>query len=655
MAAVTFWVDPVSGDDANDGLSFAQAKETNNGTAAAINVAGNGNDYTINLVNSGDHSWTGFATQIGNQTSSTFLIRGSDSSGNPALASVVAASDINTPTKPFFYIREHAGMTVEYIDMDSSAATSGHAFIYSRLENDPAVQTTVRFCKFLSNTLPSTSSINFQPVYRGSQNNTDFEYYGCYFEGQANFVNSLMSTFGDTKIHDCVIIDEGEKSLFGALGTSSFAAVGVELYNNTVFLKATSGTGSAPIINPIIQHSVFSGTVPGWTIKNNVFWKDVSPDYAGTISSGSFIRGSGPGSAVYDGNEDIGYNMFYTGPNVFGSGHENIDNYLSNPFIGAPYTGDVRRDNVTEASAFNDTSSTYDWTPTGSAVALTIARDLRPLIDTDAGEGGAAPGALPLATTDFTVQAGTTRSAPKEGESLILRAAITNSGVDSTDVDVTVSVPAGLTVVTETPSAGTYNGGVWTLNVDDGAVETLLLSCTVDTGTAGTDLTFTVTVTDGNPGPGGDTSDDTDSTVISVLEEVVTDPESPAAQPYLDVIPVRTTELQADLNVALQTKRNRLRRHYLRSDTEDRLWRESSLRRLEVGTNTTTKLNLGGIQRGQFLFLESTTQIDVSAGNDTNLYLSAKVIVLQDGDFEQVHVRNTSTTASATVLYGVID
>lgn len=659
MAAITYWVDPVSGDDANTGTSFGASLKTNNGVAAKINAAGNGNDYTVNLVNTGDHPWTGATTQIDNLTTSTFHIRGTDSSGNPALAKVVCDSTIVAVTQPFLYIREHADMLVEYVETDTKLAGGSHALVYSRDENDPDVQGEVRYCKFVSASLPNTNTRTFVPVYRGVSNYTDFNWHHCYFEGQANYINSFTDTFGDTKIHHNVIIDTGEHSLFGALCVSSFDATGVEIYNNTVFLKATSGVGLSPVANHIIAHSVPSGTVEGWVVKNNLFWKDVSPACA-AVTTGDFIMGSAAGTAVYDGTEDIGYNLFYLGPNVEALGDSaNVSNYNGLPFspgVDDLYTGDVRRNGVTEAVAFNDTSSTYSWTPSGSSVAIEIAYDLRLLIDTDAGEGGSVPGALPAAVTDFTVTATSSRAYPYEEDSVTVTVTVSNSGQDATGVEVTVSVPTGLTVVTATPSAGTYSSGVWTVgSLNDAASATLELACTVDTSTAGTTLTTTATLTDSTPASGVDTGDDTDSVALEVQTRSIEDPDAPSAQPYLDVVPIKTTELLLHYNVALQTKRNRLRRHYVRSDIEGERWREASLRRIEIGTNTTTKLNLGGIERGVFLMLESSTQIDVSVGNQTNLYVPAKVVVLQRGDFEQVHLRNQSTTVSATVLYGVID
>jgi hypothetical protein len=110
-----------------------------------------------------------------------------------------------------------------------------------------------------------------------------------------------------------------------------------------------------------------------------------------------------------------------------------------------------------------------------------------------------------------------------------------------------------------------------------------------------------------------------------------------------------------DLNVALQTKRNRLRRHYLRSDVEGQYVREISLRRITVGTNTSTQIVLGGIEVAEFLLLESDVQVDVSAGNSTGLWVAGKLFLISGADFEQLHVRNQSTTVTAAVHYGVTD
>jgi len=263
------------------------------------------------------------------------------------------------------------------------------------------------------------------------------------------------------------------------------------------------------------------------------------------------------------------------------------------------------------------------------------------------------------AETDFTVQATSTRSVAFPTDSLVLRAAIENdAGGFESDAVVNITVPSFLQVVSSTPSAGSFDEstGVWTLTIGAGDSELLTISCLVPVDTDPTSGDFTVTVdASSDPPPGGTLADDTDSTTIEILAPDITDPEAPAAAPFLDVLPIQATELLLDMNIAALTKRNRRRRDYVRSDIEEQRWRECSLRCIEIGPDTTTKLNLGGIERGQFAFVESSTQVDVSIGNATDLYIPARVVVLQDGDFEQLHIRNNSTTVTATVIYGVTD
>ena len=64
---------------------------------------------------------------------------------------------------------------------------------------------------------------------------------------------------------------------------------------------------------------------------------------------------------------------------------------------------------------------------------------------------------------------------------------------------------------------------------------------------------------------------------------------------------------------------------------------------------------VGGIQRGQFLLMESDQIIDIAVGNSTNLFVPAKVLALSDGDFEQVWIRNNSSTNVANVWLGAVD
>lgn len=133
-----------------------------------------------------------------------------------------------------------------------------------------------------------------------------------------------------------------------------------------------------------------------------------------------------------------------------------------------------------------------------------------------------------------------------------------------------------------------------------------------------------------------------------------TDPTTGDGAVFLDVLPIFATDLKMDLNMRLNTRKNRLQRHYLRADREGSRWREFSTRFLNLATNTTMQVIMGGIETGDVLMIDATTDIQVSI-DATNEFIPAKVLVLSGGSFGQLWLRNTSTTNAATVLIGVVD
>ena len=131
-------------------------------------------------------------------------------------------------------------------------------------------------------------------------------------------------------------------------------------------------------------------------------------------------------------------------------------------------------------------------------------------------------------------------------------------------------------------------------------------------------------------------------------------PNNPENAQFLDVAPIFSTDLKSSLNMRILSKKNRLQRHYIRSDREDERWREASYRLINLATNTTMQVNMGGIATGDILALESDVDIEVSLGV-ANQFVPAKVMFLSGGSFTELWIKNTSTTAAAVVRIGVRD
>lgn len=654
MAAITLWVDPVSGSDAAAGTSFATAVETIDGAHAKMAAAGNGNDYTVNLVNTGTHEHLNTTrSAVDNQTTSTFLIRGTDSSGNPAMVTIAATAISTTSTsKACWYIRESAGVTFEYLRWDCTAmdaSTLTLFFLYSRDDSDGHLHT-FRYCEFLGADIGDSPAglrniVSWENITDGQRPTAIVQ--DCYLQNMGDpFATSVTKWI----MHHCVRHEVGD--LAAAVRLPSFADADCEYYNNTLYLVST-GTGTKTLLlNGALKTALASGSYNELSAYNNVVWMEITDAVGGVPATGVFIGTNGTATIA---TGTVGYNILYTGPILEGYSALGMVLYDEEPFA-ASYTGDIVQRAQAASVLFNDIDSAYAWTPEGSAVALSVAQDLRLVVHTTAGLSGGLPGALPAAATDYTASASTDRNSPAPGETVTLTFGMSNAGTDSTGVEATITGITGLTQVSVTASQGTYSAGLWQLgNLNDGASASLVITYTVDADQSGSTLTPTITWSDGLPSS-GNLGDDTASVTLTVLDtDDVNDPSGTAVVPYLDVLPIFATDLQLQFNMRMSSKKNRLRRHYIRADIEGQRWREFSTKQIVLGTNTTQQVNLGGIQRGEFLFVISDEVIQVSVGNQTNLYAPAKVVALQGGDFEQVWIKNTSLTTDAVVWIGAVD
>ena len=131
---------------------------------------------------------------------------------------------------------------------------------------------------------------------------------------------------------------------------------------------------------------------------------------------------------------------------------------------------------------------------------------------------------VPLAA-DLAVTKTVDNSRPNVGSNATFTITATNNGPDNaTGVTVTDPEPAGLTVGTATPSAGTWAPGTWTIgNLANGASATLKLICSVDT--AGL-ITNTATIQGAQYDPVGTNNsagDSVDQRVNVVVGKTVSD------------------------------------------------------------------------------------------------------------------------------------
>lgn len=103
---------------------------------------------------------------------------------------------------------------------------------------------------------------------------------------------------------------------------------------------------------------------------------------------------------------------------------------------------------------------------------------------------------------------------PNEGDTIIYTIPVTNNGPsDATSVRLTDTLPTGVTYVSHSASPGTYatTDGLWEIGDDlpAGAVATLTITATVDSGTSGTTITNTANgLTADQPDPNPDNNED---------------------------------------------------------------------------------------------------------------------------------------------------
>ena len=84
-------------------------------------------------------------------------------------------------------------------------------------------------------------------------------------------------------------------------------------------------------------------------------------------------------------------------------------------------------------------------------------------------------------------------STPDEGDTVVFQIVVTNNGgAQATNVSLSDSIPAGITLTGSSPTQGTYNAGtgLWTIGtLNDGASATITLTGTVDVGEGGNTIT----------------------------------------------------------------------------------------------------------------------------------------------------------------------
>jgi uncharacterized repeat protein (TIGR01451 family) len=659
----TRWVSS-SAKGLDDGTSYANAWGDIGDAYTWLNASGSKGDI-INIINDGTHTAPdATVTAITKALTGTswsdpgFTIRGIADDDTETAEQVTFQGQ--TASQRFMYLRS----TVQYvivrgIKFDMTTVDAGNGATCCRLrdsDSGPVLFEACEFHGFADDSIGTgdRSAIEFNTTAPADWGIIRY----CYFN---NCLAPAEYTGGTTTLktsfHHNVIRFIGNWAA-GSTGAVLLAATPVhasnvnEFYNNTIYIDT-----SAAIAN-LWKHAPASGDDGTANIHSNFAWIDT--DSAASPPVTNIFDGSAVSTATYSG--DVGNNVIQFGPNVVEADVPN--GIYEEPWEGAtdPLATDEVAYEVAAATLFTDLTAAYTWSNVNSTgYNIALSEDFRPLLYTTSGLGGIVPGALPAGETDYTIAVARSTTNPEIGETVVLTLTLSNSGESATGITVSAAVPSGLTYSSHVAASGTYSTSteVWTVaSLASGGSTTLTITVAVDDDQAGNTITFTATVTGGNPSQDPDTSDNTDSVILSVIDTAdASDPDLPVAQPYLDVRPLRGDDVKLDLNTRFSTIKNRDTKLYQRHDYEGQYFREFSGRRLILATNTTMQLNLGGIQTGEFFMLNATTAIDVSVvKEDTQRYWpSVKTLIVGGGDFEQVYLKNTSTTLTSTVMTGATD
>lgn len=658
-----YYVDSTRTDDTGDG-SLSAPKKTFAAALALCTVKGD----TLGVINTADCVWTagtvGTSLPAGTKGTSFVdygtLVYGCNSSGNPAKATIspgVAGScsliriGVNTG---YLIIRD--------ITFNSLAFTSdtGSHVVCQHHDSGAPDPGPVRFeaCAWLgagTGVQPAGArvavTITAGPVGLGLP---FAELEGCYFQNCDGQTVAGGSAGRDVTFDKCLFYcDWTTASAHENITWSAFeSASAIMRVKNCTFYTSVG----AQAINNCIDYPASNGTNVGdVSVYNNLWFIETTSGSTNAI----FMQGVGGAASVTNAGI-INYNGFIGGPNFTAAGEFSV----SGPYNEVWGTSGVFKANdqqlygQTESTVFGNPSSTYQWDPMGTGRYITILKDLRPKVFLTASSTGGVLGALPSVQSDIAVALSASRTSPETGESVIFTMTVTNGAAQADSIICTLPVATGLTYSSAVVSQGSYNSGTgqWAIGTLLAAGSaTLTLTITVNAGQGGNSIVSTATyvssnITDTNG------ANDVAQVTLTVMEDSVPGGGGDGDNPYLDVLPIFADYLTLDANCRLQTRVNRERETYVRFDKRRSRFREFSDKRIVVAPSTTLTINMGGIQRGKYIVVESDFAVRVSLSTSGDKYLpAATVVFVAMSDFEILKVQNQSSTTAATVQIGVVD
>jgi uncharacterized repeat protein (TIGR01451 family) len=181
-------------------------------------------------------------------------------------------------------------------------------------------------------------------------------------------------------------------------------------------------------------------------------------------------------------------------------------------FVSAtPSVGTYSSGTWTIGAMANGASATLSITGTvqASGAYANTATASTTTTDPNSGNNSATSTPVPVAQADLAVTKNVDNATPGVGSNVTFTVTVTNNGPSAAaGVSVSDALPAGYSFVSATPSVGSYSSGTWTLGaLANGASATLSITATVQaTGPYANTATVSATTTDPNSGNNSATS-----------------------------------------------------------------------------------------------------------------------------------------------------
>ena len=652
----TYWLS-ASGNDANDGTSYAQAKAT---LAAGLGLLGTGD--TLNVVNDGTHLMLNTSEIVTGQpanidgdlrcrgtswTNFGYRIRGTDASGNPALATIAADDTLGDVRvsgivalrdRPEYGIIE--GIKIDWSDIIADA-TNRYAVGST---NEAGIPIRFNSCVVVGSAYGAAAPAgNRRMFYKisGASYTTETEgiqVYNCVFYNCPNVLTLPETAYQPADIHHNVFFQHTNGAMaFSCLWIGGVNIAGsVEGYvvrHNTFYEISPTATSK---MNAKVN--IYSESKSDLSVHSNLYYLQPGASVDTASPFGGYLHDN---SAVYSGTgtrDDMGYNLFGMGTNFPGlAGMSGANGFYDSIFAVHPstvvgteiYGTDNLVTNVTPATLFNGTGA---WTWLNSdGYSFDLPIDPRPRLLRQSGLGSTVPGAIPDAISvvtafpdTYAVTAGNTLSVPAPG-------VLTNDTITPLDVMYSTLVSNVATGSLSLASDGSFS-----------YTPPLTYSGTVS-------FTYQAYV--------GTILSNTTTAVITVDPYPVVDPgvDPPPVIDVIDTAPFFQPTLRVSTEFRIKTTKNRTKYKDLSNYTKEVRWEESTHRVLNLATNTTYQVTLGGVADAEYLMIETDHAIDVSINDNTRYWPVSEVVALALTSATTVYLRNNSVTNTAQVFLVAVD